>query len=68
MSMNETDTHYHLIDPVLRDKGYVSREHITLESILTPAPVESSCAKVGRRKGLGRTGYLLFVQVGEMPT
>ncbi|MDO8369578.1 MAG: hypothetical protein Q7S71_02500 [Candidatus Nitrotoga sp.] len=39
MSMNEADTCYHLIDPVLREKGYVSRERITLETILTPAPV-----------------------------
>lgn len=67
MSMNEADTRYHLIDPVLRDKGYVSREHITLETILTPAPVETSGAKGRRRKGTGRTDYLLCVQVGEMP-
>ena len=33
MSMNEADTRYHLIDPVLRDKGYVSRERITLETM-----------------------------------
>ena len=67
MSMNEADTRYHLIDPVLRDKGYVSRERITLETILTPAPVEPSGAKGRRRKGPGRTDYLLCVQVGEMP-
>lgn len=67
MGMNEADTRYHLIDPVLRDKGYVSREHITLETILTPAPVEPSGAKGRRRKGPGRTDYLLCVQVGEMP-
>ncbi len=67
MSMNEADTRYHLIDPVLREKGYVSRERITLETILTPAPVEPSGAKGCRRKGPGRTDYLLCVQVGEMP-
>ncbi|MES2771120.1 MAG: DEAD/DEAH box helicase family protein [Pseudomonadota bacterium] len=67
MSMNEADTRYHLIDPTLRDKGYVSRERITLETILTPAPVEPSGAKGRRRKGSGRTDYLLCVQVGEMP-
>lgn len=67
MSMNEADTRYHLIDPVLREKGYVSREHITLETILTPAPVEPSGAKGHRRKGPGRTDYLLCVQVGDMP-
>lgn len=67
MSMNEADTRYHLIDPVLREKGYVSREHITLETILTPAPVEPSGAKGRRRKGPGRTDYLLCVQLSEMP-
>ena len=67
MGMNEADTRYHLIDPVLRDKGYVSRERITLETILTPAPVEPSGAKGRRRKGPGRTDYLLCVQVGDMP-
>lgn len=67
MSMNEADTRYHLIDPVLREKGYVSRERITLETILTPASVEPSGAKGRRRKGPGRTDYLLCVQVGEMP-
>lgn len=67
MSMNEADTRYHLIDPVLRDKGYVSRERITLETILTPAPVEPSGAKGRRRRGPGRTDYLLCVQVGDMP-
>lgn len=67
MSMNEADTRYHLIDPQLRAKGYVSRDHITLETILTPAAVEPSGAKGRRRKGPGRTDYLLCVQVGDMP-
>jgi type I restriction enzyme R subunit len=67
MSMNEADTRYHLIDPVLREKGYVSRECITLETVLTPAPVEPSGPKGRRRRGPGRTDYLLCVQVGDMP-
>jgi len=67
MSMNEADTRYHLIDPVLRDKGYVSRDRITLETVLTPPPVEPTGPKGRRRKGLGRTDYLLCVQVGDMP-
>jgi type I restriction enzyme R subunit len=67
MSMNEADTRYHLIDPVLRNKGYVSREQITLETILTPAPVEPSGAKGRRRKGPGRTDYLICVHLGDMP-
>ncbi|MBK1838852.1 DEAD/DEAH box helicase family protein [Azospirillum sp. YIM B02556] len=67
MSMNEADTRYHLIDPVLRNKGYVSRDHITLETVLTPAPVEPTGPKGRRRKGSGRTDYLLCVQVGDAP-
>jgi type I restriction enzyme R subunit len=67
MGMNEADTRYHLIDPVLRGKGYVSRDQVTLETILTPAPVEPSGSKGRRRKGPGRTDYLLCVHVGAMP-
>ena len=67
MGMNEADTRYHLIDPVLRDKGYVSRDQVTLETILTPSPVEPTGNKGRRRKGPGRTDYLLCVQVGDMP-
>jgi len=67
MSMNEADTRYHLIDPVLRAKGYVSREHITLETVLTPPPVEPTGPKGRRRKGPGRTDYLLCVQVNDNP-
>ena len=67
MSMNEADTRYHLIDPVLRDKGYVSRDYITLETVLTPPPVEPSGPKGRRRKGPGRTDYLLCVKVGDAP-
>lgn len=67
MSMNEADTRYHLIDPVLRGKGYVSREHITLETVLTPPPVEPTGPKGRRRKGPGRTDYLLCVQVNDNP-
>lgn len=67
MSMNEADTRYHLIDPVLRDKGYVSRDHITLETVLTPPPVEPSGPKGRRRKGPGRTDYLLCVKLDSAP-
>lgn len=67
MSMNEADTRYCLIDPVLREKGYASRGRITLETVLTPPPVEPSGPKGRRRKGPGRTDYLLCVQVGDAP-
>lgn len=67
MSMNEADTRYHLIDPLLREKGYISRDHITLETVLTPSPIEPSGPKGRRRKGPGRTDYLLCVKVGDAP-
>lgn len=65
MSMNEADTRYHLIAPVVREKWYVSRERIALETILTPASVESNGVKDRSRKGPGRTDYLLCVQVSD---
>ncbi len=64
MTYNEAETCYHLIDPVLRDKGYYDHQRIRLE---TPAPVEPTGPKGRRRRGKGRTDYLLCVQVGEMP-
>jgi type I restriction enzyme R subunit len=67
MSMNEAETKFHLIDPVLRDKGYVSRDRITLETVVTPPPVEPTGPKGRRRKGSGRTDYLLCVQVNGAP-
>jgi len=63
MSMNEQETRYHLIDPILRDKGY---DDITKLKCETPAPVEPTGPKGRRKKGSGRTDYLLCVQVGEM--
>lgn len=64
MSYNEAETRYHLIDPVLRSKGYDSPQWVKLE---TPAPVEPTGPKGRRRKGSGRTDYLLCVKVGDMP-
>jgi type I restriction enzyme R subunit len=61
---NEEETRFHLIDPVLRSKGYADPQRIKLE---TPAPVEPTGPKGRRRKGVGRTDYLLCVQVGDMP-
>ena len=64
MSLNEQETRFQLIDPVLRRKGYGSPQHIRLE---TPAPVEPTGPRGRRRRGAGRTDYLLCVQVGDMP-
>jgi type I restriction enzyme, R subunit len=64
MSHNEAETRYFLIDPVLQNKGYNDYQRLRLE---TPAPVEPTGPKGRRRKGHGRTDYLLCVQVGDMP-
>lgn len=63
MSLNEAETKYHLIDPILQDKGYKT-PYIKLE---TPAPVEATGSKGRRRKGPGRTDYLLCVERDGMP-
>lgn len=63
MGMNEQETRYHLIDPVLRSKGYDDIKKLKCE---TPAPVEPTGFKGRRKKGPGRTDYLLCVQVGHM--
>ncbi len=64
MAFNEEETRFHLIDPVLRKKGYDDPQRIRLE---TPAPVEPTGPKGRRSKRGGRTDYLLCVQVGDMP-
>ena len=64
MAFNEDETRFHLIDPVLRKKGYDDPQRIRLE---TPAPVEPTGPKGRRSKRGGRTDYLLCVQVGDMP-
>jgi len=64
VSFNEQETRYFLIDPVLRTKGYDDYQRLRLE---TPAPVEPTGPKGRRRKGPGRTDYLLCVQSGQMP-
>lgn len=64
VAYNEEETRFHLIDPVLRKKGYDDPQRIRLE---TPAPVEPTGPKGRRSKRGGRTDYLLCVQVGNMP-
>lgn len=61
MALNEAETRYELIDPVLREKGY-RHWRVKLE---TPAPVEPTGHKGRRRVGNGRTDYLLCVQAGD---
>lgn len=58
MSKNEAETRYELIDPILRRKGY-RLPYIKLE---TPAPVEPIGPKGRRRRGPGKTDYLLCVE------
>ncbi len=62
--MNEQETRYFLIDPTLRKKGY---DDITKLRCETPAPIEPTGPKGRRKKGGGRTDYLLCVKVGDMP-
>ena len=64
MAYNEQETRYYLIDPILRAKGYDDHERLKLE---TPAPVEPTGPKGRRRKGAGRTDYLLCVRLDGMP-
>ena len=65
MPMNESETRFELIDPLLREKGY-RMPYVRLE---TPAPVEPTGPKGRRRSGPGRTDYLLCVEVpnGTVP-
>lgn len=63
MSLNEAETRYELIDPILRDKGY-RKPYIKLE---TKAPVEPIGHKGRRRAGGGRTDYLLCVETPAGP-
>lgn len=64
MPYNEQETRYFLIDPVLRRKGYDDHQWLKLE---TPAPVEPTGPKGRRRRGPGRTDYLLCVRLNHMP-
>jgi type I restriction enzyme R subunit len=63
MPKNEAETRYELIDPILRDKGY----RIPYVRLETPAPVEPIGPKGRRRKGPGKTDYLLCVEVPNGP-
>ena len=64
MAYNEAETRFFLIDPILRSKGYDEYWKLRLE---TPAPVEPIGPKGRRKKGVGRTDYLLCVRCGDMP-
>jgi type I restriction enzyme, R subunit len=64
MAYNESETRFYLIDPVLRAKGYGDQRWLKLER---PASVEPTGPKGRRRRGPGRTDYLLCVQLDAMP-
>ena len=51
------ETRFYLIDPVLREKGYDDHQWLKLE---TPAAVESTGPRGRRRRGSGRTDFLLL--------
>jgi type I restriction enzyme R subunit len=63
-TFNEAETRFHLIDPILRQKGYDEHWKLRLE---TPAPVEPTGNKGRRRAGNGRTDYLLCISVPNVP-
>jgi type I restriction enzyme, R subunit len=63
MTKNEAETRYELIDPILRDKGY----RVPYVKLETPAPVEPIGPKGRRRKGPGKTDYLLCVETPSGP-
>lgn len=67
MSMSEAGSRYHLIAPLLRDKHWVSRDHITLDAVLPPPPVEPTGAEGRWRKGAGRSDYLPRMNVDDAP-
>ena len=54
MGMNEQETRYYLIDPILRKKGYDDIKCLKCEP---PAFVEPSDPKGRRKKGSGRTPH-----------
>jgi type I restriction enzyme, R subunit len=64
MPYNEAETRFYLIDPKLRAKGYDDPTRLKLE---TPAPVDIEGPKGRRRKGPGRTDYLICIEIGPMP-
>ncbi|CRI67974.1 Type III restriction protein res subunit (fragment) [Thiocapsa sp. KS1] len=64
MPYNEPETRFYLIDPKLRAKGYDDPTRLRLE---TPAPVDIEGPKGRRRKGPGRTDYLICIEIGAMP-
>jgi type I restriction enzyme R subunit len=61
--MNEAETRYELIDPVLRQKGY----HTPYVKLETPAPVEPIGPKGRRRPGPGKIDYMLCVDKPNEP-
>jgi type I restriction enzyme R subunit len=68
MRMNEADTRYHLIDPVLLAKRATSAATASRwRPCSRPPPVEPSGPKGRRRKSAGRTDYLLCVKIGDAP-
>ena len=63
--LNEAETRLHLIDPMLREKGYLDgRWQVRTER---PLPVEPTGNKGQRKKGIKPCDYLLCVWLEGMP-
>ncbi|MGD9577948.1 MAG: hypothetical protein AB7Y74_06840 [Syntrophorhabdus sp.] len=62
--MNEAETRYFLIDPILRGKGYDEHWKLRLE---TPAPVEPAGSKGRRKRGPGRTDICFACRLAICP-
>jgi type I restriction enzyme R subunit len=63
--MNEAETRLHLIDPALREKGYLDgRWQVRAER---PLPIDPGGNKGKRKKGAKPCDYLLCVWLEGMP-
>lgn len=63
--MNEAETRAHLIDPVLREKGYDSMDRLRVEVSTRPRANAGTAGSL--RKKSGRADYLLLANVDSGP-
>ena len=65
MAMNEAETRLHLIDPVLREKGYDSMDKLRVE--VSTGSRANTGATGSLRKKSGRADYLLLANIDSGP-